>query len=233
MAARLHFIVEGQTEEAFVNEVLRPHLESLSVWAAARCVETTRKRGQVHRGGLSSYTKAKSDITAWMSEDRNADARFTTMFDLYALPGDFPGNEDLPLTGHPYERVRALEDALRKDISDPRFIPYIQLHEFEALLLADPQKLEKQFYDRGAGIQRLAAMASGYKSPELINEGNETAPSKRIIGEIPEYDGLKASAGPIVASYIGLPTLRSKCAHFGEWLDELEQLGDAPAGGSR
>ncbi len=229
MAVRLNFIVEGQTEEAFVNRTLLPHLADRSVFASARSVMTSRKRGAKHKGGLSSYTKAKSDITAWMNEDRNADARFTTMFDLYALPTDFPGYGDARQAQDPYERVRALEDALREDIPDPRFIPYIQLHEFEALLLADPQKLDLQFHDRGAGIQRLVDMACEYDSPELIDDGFDTAPSKRIIGEIPEYDGQKASAGPIVAGYIGLPTLRSKCAHFREWLDELERLGNAPA----
>ncbi len=223
MAARLNFIVEGQTEETFVKNILGPHLESLSIETAWRSVETGRKGGYVHRGGLSRYAQAKRDITAWMNED--ADARFTTMFDLYGLPEDFPGNKDEALTGNPYRRVEGLEQALREDISDPRFIPYIQLHEFEALLLADPQKLDVQFYDRPKGIRSLVTMASRFESPELIDEGGETAPSKRIIKKIPEYKHRKRSAGPIVASYIGLPTLRSRCAHFGEWVRELERVG--------
>ena len=224
MAVRLQFIVEGQTEETFVNRTLRPHLAGLSIWAVARRVETSRKRGLTYRGGLSTYEKARRDIAAWMNEDQNPDARFTTMFDLYALPKDFPGSEDAALTGDPYKRVKALEDALREDISDPRFIPYIQLHEFEALLLSDPQKLDSQFYNSDAEIRRLVEMASGFKSPELIDDGDNTAPSRRIIGEIPEYRGMKASAGPIVADKIGLSTLRLRCEHFGEWLGRLEAL---------
>jgi hypothetical protein len=54
-----------------------------------------------------------------------------------------------------------------------------------------------------------------------------TAPSKRIIAEIPEYDGQKATSGPLIAGRIGLPTLREKCAHFAEWLHRLEGLADA------
>ena len=75
-----------------------------------------------------------------MMEDQSTDARFTTMFDLYRLPNNFPSYETSSSIQNPYQRVRILEDALRTDLSDPRFIPYIQLHEFESLLLSDPEK---------------------------------------------------------------------------------------------
>ena len=224
MAVRLHFIVEGQTEETFVNRVLRPHLATLSIWTKARCVLTSRRRGVKYRGGIKRYAQAEGDIRAWMIEDRNSDARFTTMFDLYHLPTDFPGYKDAARISDSYQRVRTLEEALRGDIDDLRFIPYFQLHEFEALLLSDPQKLDSQFPDRSARIQRLVELVSTFDSPELINEGSTTAPSKRITDEIPEYERRKQSAGPIVAEKIGLSALRSKCEHFGEWLKSLEAL---------
>lgn len=224
MALRLHFIVEGQTEETFVNRTLCPHLASLSIWVKARCVLTSRRRGVRHRGGIGNYAQAKRDINAWMMEDQNPDARFTTMFDLYGLPRDFPGFQDAAGRPDPYERVSILEDGLSEGISDSRFIPYLQLHEFETLLLSDPQKLDSQFYDRSVGIRRLVEVVSGFESPERINDGINTAPSKRITDEIPEYGRMKASAGPIVAETIGLPTLRLKCEHFGEWLGKLERL---------
>lgn len=222
---RLHFVVEGQTEETFVNQTLAPHLARLSVFSDARCVATSRKRGVKYRGGGNSYEKVKNDIARWMREDRGADARFTTMLDLYALPAGFPAYESAPALNDPRRRVNAIESALKEDIGDWRFIPYIQLHEFEALLLSNPQKLAVQFHDSEAGIRRLADMASRYSSPEMIDDGVETAPSKRIIAEIPEYSGRKASAGPVVANHIGLDALRSHCEHFGEWLNELERLG--------
>lgn len=224
MAARLHFVVEGQTEETFVNRVLRPHLAELSVWAKARRVMTSHKRGVKYRGGIGSYSKAKNDITAWTREDRNPDARFTTMFDLFRLPNDFPCYEEAKRVTDPYQRVQTLEDALMDDISDWRFVPYIQLHEFEALLLCDPQKLDVQFPDRNTEIGKLAEEISTFDSPEHVNDGPDTAPSKRIINVIPEYKGRKPSAGPIVAEKIGLSALRSDCRHFGEWLDKLEAL---------
>ena len=224
MVTRVNFIVEGQTEETFVNQTLLPHLADLSVYVSARRIMTSQKEGFKYRGGLNSYAQAKRDIELWMKEDRNSDVRFTTMFDLYALPDDFPGFEEAAQADQPYQRVQTLEFALATDIADPRFIPYIQLHEFEALLLSNPRMLSKQFYGFDRGIQKLAQVASEFRSPELIDDGSDTAPSKRIISEIPEYQYNKASAGPIVARHIGLTVLRSKCVHFGGWLGELESL---------
>ena len=67
-------------------------------------------------------------------------------------------------------------------------------------------------------------MASQFASPELIDDGEQSAPSKRIIHEIPEYEGMKASAGPLIAEKIGLETLRVKCRHFGAWVSRMERL---------
>lgn len=226
MYVRLNIIVEGQTEETFVNQTLKPHLSRFSVGVSARIVTTRKERGAKYRGGLSTYFKAKRDITLWTKQDRNTDVRFTTMFDLYGLPTDFPGYNTTPAKDDPYQRVEALEDALGKDISDRRFIPYIQLHEFEALILSDPHELDSQFDNCADGIARLVTMASRFPSPEHINDSSNTAPSKRIIREIPEYEGRKASAGPIVIERIGLSTLRSKCPHFAGWLGKLESLGE-------
>ena len=74
---------------------------------------------------------------------------------------------------------------------------------------------------KNRAIQNLVKMV-GTQNPELINQGHETAPSKRILKEIPEYD--KVTSGVSVAECIGLDTLRQKCAHFDQWLTKLERL---------
>lgn len=225
---RLNVLAEGQTEEAFVNEVLAPHLADYAVVACVRCVTTRRDRRRpdlVHRGGLPDYGKARRDLERWMAEDGSA--AFTTMFDLYALPSDFPGFADAGRLVDPYARVRALESAMARDVGDQRLIPYIQLHEFEALLLADPEKLDWEYLEHPRPIARLTELAGRYESPELINDGPDTAPSKRIIAEIPEYAYQKASVGPQVARQIGIAKMRDRCPHFRQWLERLEVLGQA------
>ena len=220
----LHIIAEGQTEQQFVLKVLAPHLAHYQVYADARCILTSKDKhtGRQSRGGLPNYIKAKNDIQRWLKEDSRKNCRFSTMFDLYALPNDFPDFTNAQKKTDPYQKISCLEAALVQNIGDSRFIPYIQLHEFEALILADAQKLDWEYFEHEAAIDSLVTMV-GDTCPELINDGAETAPSKRILKQIPEYD--KVTAGWTVVEQIGLATLRHKCPHFNEWLTRLEQLG--------
>lgn len=222
---RLNMIVEGQTEETFVGRMLSPYLSTKNVFVSVRCVQTSKKNGI--RGGVTGYLKAKNDLIRWMKEDSSA--WYTTMFDLYALPADFPG--DHSNSQMPFEKVESIEYGFNKDVGQiidvRRFIPYIQLHEFEALLLSDPGKFRCYFSEseKGKYIDQLIVECEKYETPELINQGRETAPSKRIISLIPEYEGLKTTAGPIIAEEIGLEMIRKKCPHFSAWLNKLETLG--------
>ena len=220
---RLHVTAEGQTEESFVKNVLVGHLAPLNVFTDARSVLTSKdkKAAKEYRGGLIDYKRARGDIRTWIKEDNHPECRFTTMFDLYALPDDFPGHAEAKREADPYGKVRILEDALGKDIDDRRFIPYIQLHEFEALILAEPRQLEWEYLEHDGPIGRLVK-SIGTLNPELINDRPEAAPSKRILEEIPEYD--KVTAGVSVVGKIGLPSLRLKCSHFNDWLVMLEEL---------
>lgn len=223
---RLHITSEGRTEEAFVNQTLKLHLARFEVYADVRCVLTSRKRSKEFRGGMTTYLKAKNDITRWLLEEKhNTDVAFTTMFDYYALPDDFPGYSEARQLQDPYQKVALIEKALCDDINDPRFIPYIQLHEFEALLFADPRKFEIEYFDKPEGIAALQAVADSFANPEMIDQGAETAPSKRIIGIYGDYADNKPAIGSMVAHEIGIETLRAKCRHFNDWLTKLEQLG--------
>lgn len=221
---RLHFVVEGQTEEAFVNSVLADHLGWVNVFADVRCVETSRQGARIFRGGGRRYEKIKKDLTLWMKEDQQPEAFFTTMFDVYGLPGDFPGLESARQQMDLYQRVAFLESAFADNVAHRRFVPYLQLHEFEALLLSDPAKFATRFIEHTKGIQDLIEECAPYSSPELIDDGETTAPSKRIIDKIADYGGSKHSAGPLIARQIGLPTIRQKCPHFDSWLAKLESL---------
>jgi hypothetical protein len=224
-------IVEGQTEETFVRDVLAIHLGNYGVYASVRSVETGRKRLKIFRGGMTNYSKVKRDIERWMKQD--GDAWFTTMFDLYALPFDFPGYSEMINSCDPFKRIQNIEKSMADDINDPRFIPYIQLHEFEALLFSDPLKFNIYFLDHQKAIYNLQELCAKFPSPEHINDGTDTAPSKRIGKEIPQYLDLKTTAGPIIAESIGLPTMRVKCNHFHEWLTRLEHLGAKSEGMSQ
>ena len=93
---------------------------------------------------------------------------------------------------------------------------------FEALIFADASKLDWEYLDHDGQISKLVTIAMDIGDPELINEHPETAPSKRILNEIPEYT--KVKSGALVADKVGLPVLRDRCKHFGAWLESLEAL---------
>lgn len=186
-------------------------------------VTTNRKQGG--RGGVVTYDHLKNDLARYMRSDRNPEARFTTMLDLYRLPRDFPARSEIP-TGTPgLAKVAALEAALKRDLPDSRFVPYIQLHEFEALLYCDLSQLSKHFSGGGSdvGFADLAREVAGM-APEDINEGDTTAPSKRIIKHVDIYKRSKVRVGAIAAAAIGLPSLRARCPHFDAWVSALEKL---------
>jgi hypothetical protein len=223
----LNLLVEGKTELQFAKSVLASHLALRQVHAYPITVLTSKDTGlhREFRGGVLSYAQVKANLLRLVKRDQHkANAWFTTMVDLYRLPADFPGCVSARGMQDPFKRVALLEDAWVRDVGCPRFIPYLQLHEYEALLLADPPSLGAFYQEDAEPIRRLAEMAAGYRTPEEIDDGDTTAPSKRIIAEIPAYAQDKAVAGPFVAEKIGLPKLRQKCPHFNEWLDKLEAL---------
>lgn len=223
---RLHIVVEGQSEETFVNRIMREPLAYRNVFVDARCVQTSRKQGHKHRGGLLKFAQASGDLKRWMDEDQNPDVFFTTMFDLYHLPLDFPGYSNAKRKREPNARVRALEAAFAAEVGHPRFIPHIQLHEFEALLLCGPGHFQIPFPEQLPAVRKLEDMARGFASPELIDDGDKTSPSRRIIAELPGYEKQKVRASAAVSARIGLQTMRAKCPHFAEWLERIEGLGE-------
>jgi hypothetical protein len=224
---RLYLFAEGQTELTFADTVLKPHLARFGVYLHPPVlIAHARKKGRVHRGGGRRYAPMKNDILRFLAQEKGEGVFFTTMIDLYAIHAEFPGlSEAEPLRHLPDQRVQALEQTFAQDIGDTRFVPYIQLHEYEAYLFSDPTWF-KYFYDHHEKqIATLAAIANRYDTPELIDDGPHSAPSKRIIAQLPDYKDAKPAVGPQVAELIGLDVIRQKCPHFAGWLAKLEKLG--------
>jgi len=226
-------IVEGPTEQTFVRDVLAGHLSlhGVTIWAVLS--GKSRKHS-----GVKKWESARNDIVRTLKEGRCC----TTMFDFYGMPQDWPGRADA--TRLPWkERSAHVESDLLADVTaqfdsgfNPvRFVPYVQLHEFEALVFADTAILAEA---AAAVSNRLAealtrsmqAIVDEAGDPEAIDDGYETCPSRRITKLAPGYR--KPTLGPIVAQRIGLPVLRRKCKHFAAWLSKLERLGSLEAVGS-
>jgi hypothetical protein len=226
----LTVVAEGKCELVFAKSPIADHLGAIQVFVHPVKVLTSKdnRTSKQYRGGVVSYQQVKADLLRFAKRDAQKKAAWlTTMIDLYALPNDFPGYGQSKTIPDRHDRVAYLEQEFEKDIAFPRFIPYIELHEFEAMLFARPEALSEYYSEQRfrAPVDSLVQMAAGFANPELINDGEQTAPSKRIIAAIPEYKKDKAIAGPQVAQKIGLPRLRERCPHFDAWLTRLEKLG--------
>jgi len=117
-----------------------------------------------------------------------------------------------------------LEEGLAEDIDDPRFIPYIQLHEFEGLLFSNVEAVDHVLnINQGSShLAELRAIRAQFKTPEKINEGQTTAPSKRLLNLYEGYD--KVLFGSLIAGKIGLERIREECPHFDEWVLKILKL---------
>ena len=228
---RVNVVAEGQTEMKFAKELLNQFFGGTPI-VNARCVLNSRnnRTNYEYRGGMTNYARAKNDILNWLREDRSA--YVTTMFDFYRLPHDFPGYEDAMHCPTHLESVEHLELRMKEDIDacladsvQDRFIPYIQLHEFEALLYTDLSLLEDDYLNANDidAIRRLREETAGIP-PEDINNGAETAPSKRLLKAINYEKG----ATPVAwLEKITIDKIASCCPHFSAWIGKLRKLVQA------
>lgn len=223
----LNVLCEGQTEDRFAQNVLKPYLKNFGIVVKTQLLLTNKKKNI--RGGMISYERAKSDLSLWIKQHSTKTYEthyFTTMFDLYALPDDFPGYEVANRKTDCYDTVQLLEEEFGKDINSDRFIPYIQLHEFEALVFCGLEHLLVDYPDMTGEVESLKGILPRYdQNPEKINNSAVTAPSKRIIKAFElkhHYD--KPKLGESVTSKVGIIGLKEKCFHFKEWIEKLEQI---------
>jgi hypothetical protein len=227
--SRLLIHVEGQTEEDFVNEVLRDYLVARGYDAVgARIVGNARLRGR--RGGIRSWSSVRLDIVNHLKED--SDCIATTMVDYYGLPQGgkkaWPGRAKAAGV-KPTKKASCVEDGLLQDLAPlmgahfnpSRFIPFVVMHEFEGLLFSDCAA-----FSRGIGRPDLEGefrkIRNGFSTPEEINDSPVSAPSKRVEALVHGYE--KPLLGLLAVIEIRLDRIRAECPHFDNWLTKLEAL---------
>lgn len=219
--SRLLILVEGQTERGFVNDVLAPHLSGFGVFAKATMIKT---KGS----GIGRWEGTLNRIIRLLKQDSGQIV--STMVDYYGMPRDWPGRASAPPGGATPSQIaepieRAMLDAVARelggDFNTSRFVPYVMMHEFEAMLFSDCAAF-------GDGIGRCDLVAAfqsiraEFATPEAIDDSPQLAPSKRIEALMPLYR--KRLMGPPAAQRIRLATIRKECPHFGAWLARLERL---------
>lgn len=219
--SRVLALVEGETEIAFVKHVLAPELAGNSVYLSP--VKIGSARGQ---SGIRPYESNRRDIVAALKQRTNDYC--TTMLDYYGMPDDWPGRTEAELKPFP-EKALTVEQRLREEICRTmgssfradRFIPYVQMHEFEAILFSQPRAMAEVLQLPRLELEMVRILDECH-SPEEIDDDPDTAPSKRIKALTRKYE--KRAQAALVARRIGLATIRQKCPHFSEWVSRLETL---------
>lgn len=230
---RLLVHAEGATEAAFVNDVLAPHLTRHG-YVSVRPRLIGDRRAAAMRGGGVSWQSVRGGILRHLKEDRHA--LVTTMVDYYGMPEgrskEWPGR--VAAAARPFaQRAATVQDAVAEEIAGQmgggfdrrRFIPYVSMHEFEALLFSDCERFADKVGrpDIATAMQRILDQ---FGNPEEIDDSPQTAPSKRIRKLLPTYQ--KPAMGATTIRAIGLATIRGRCANFALWLTRLEAVA-APA----
>jgi hypothetical protein len=222
--ARLLVHVEGQTEESFVNEILRDHLVAKGYHSVqARIVGNARQRGQ--RGGIRPWPSARKDIVNHLREDQNCIA--TTMVDYYGLPQTWPGRAHSKDISSVERKAALVQDAVRNEViaemglsfDARRFVPFVVMHEFEGLLFSDCASFSRGIFRPDLELS-LRGIRGQFATPEEINDSPDTAPSKRVKNLVLGYE--KPFLGVLAVIEIGLTHIREECPHFNGWIGQLE-----------
>ncbi|MES2944122.1 MAG: DUF4276 family protein [Pseudomonadota bacterium] len=214
---------EGQTEEKFIKQLVAPALRHLDVFIKPQLLSTS----QTSRGGAITFDRLK--LNARNTLRQHPDAVLSTFLDLYALARDFPAFEDARKKPDVYSRVAHLEQALNDAIvahvgcRPKRFLPHIQPYEFEGLLFSDVKALSAVEPSWASNLADLTRIRTSVQTPEHINDGYQTAPSRRLEGLLhPKYK--KTTHGPRAAAHITLEVIERECKHFKSWMDSLRGL---------
>ncbi len=216
----VYILVEGQTEEIFVRDVLPLAFDTNKISFTPVLVKTRLAHGSnpAHKGGVVSYEKVAGDVRRLLKD--SSFSCVTTMLDFYGIASlGFPGWGEWNQNSTSAQKVQHLEKAFEKDINHPRFHAYFSLHEIEALLFSDISKLAKIIPNSDKALSKLEKVRNDYPTPEDINE--KKPPSFHLIEHLPGYTKTDAA---LIAIEIGFERMRHDCLHFNEWITFLEDL---------
>lgn len=216
---RLILICEGPTEVEFCKTILVKHFISKEIVLQTPLI---KKSG----GGIIPWAGLKKQIENHLMQEK--DVIVTTLIDYYGIQPKFkfPNWEEAHKLSDKDDRLTMIETAMKESVSESissRFIPYVQLHEFEGLLFNNINSFIAQFDDEEfINKSELEVTIEKYPNPELINDTPNNAPSYRLQRLIKGYN--KIVHGSILAEEIGLSNIRSKSPRFNNWISLLENI---------
>lgn len=218
--ANLFFLVEGDTEEDFINKILAQYYQNKHFISVTKVPNKRNSHKRFEKGGTISYKTCVDVCNRFLRTVSNAD-RVILLLDYYGLHDTFI-QIDRNLPKEVYAVTAKIQERLEKEINDKRFKFHLQLHEYESMLFSDVDVFGSYF--QGQNQEQLAAIIWQFDDlPEMINNHKDTAPSKRIDQLFGKTFSKKIDGVGIV-DRIGIPKIREKCPHFNSLCELLDQL---------
>ena len=218
-------LVEGPTEQRFIKNLLAPYMFDRGVFLTPIILD---KPGE--KGGDVKFARAQNDIEKHVKQRR--DTWITLMVDYYGIKSDWPGYADSKQASLHTRKAQIMNEATASAVAelfpeyapDKRFIPYVSMHETEALYFSNPAILAEKLEVSQKLIDDILAKSG---EPEKINDDSQTAPSKRLEQLSARFK--KTSTGLAIANAVGIERMREACPLFNEWVAKLEHLTTADA----
>ena len=213
---RVIIVCEGQTEQSFCLTVLSPYFHSKGIVVEAPTIKHSH-------GGIVAWDTLKRQLVEHLHE---GDAVVSMLIDFYRIKDSyqFPGWEEAKEISNSLDKMNGMFQEMSANMQEDlrrRFVPYIQLHEFEGLLFSDIAAFKSMFTPSECDFHSIQAAIDEFESPEDINNKPETAPSSRLKDAIAGYD--KVVFGSLLAEEMTLSTIRSKCPLFNSWIERIEE----------
>ncbi|MEU0096737.1 DUF4276 family protein [Kribbella sp. NPDC006257] len=132
---QLAILVEGQTESAFVTEILGPYLQPFGAYVTPVIVKTARLAdGTTYKGGGMVWKHYQEELLRLLGSSHYRCV--SILVDFYAYPRNAPGSDCCRRPHQPRSCADTRKEAMAAAIGSARFVPHVVLHEFETWVIA-------------------------------------------------------------------------------------------------
>jgi hypothetical protein len=215
---QVFLIVEGQCEEKYYKSSFASYFKESHYFQVTVMPLKKNQTSRRNKGGRISYDLCVQNIKRFMRTAAHCD-KIVLIYDYYGLDASF--SEGYDGAGRLTEIKAFIITKLEREIDNPKFSFFLQTHEFEAFLFANPVAIVNHF-NQPEMLHEVETMITSFDAnPELINTNHP--PSYRLIEWFPEYQYGKTTDGVVLASNIGVDRIKERCSGFNEFVELIKK----------
>lgn len=218
----LYIIVEGPTELEFINRILIPYFNSKGITSHIQGIPIWISGGGHGFNNIKHFENTIKPVLNY-----NNEPFITTLIDYFKLNSEtkLPGFLESLNMSSTDKKLEYLENKLNDVVQKIKlynyFIPYIQKHEMETLMFANP---EDGFSLENDKIKKaIIEVCKQYPNVEDINGSELGAPSKRLEAIYKSNNKIydKIIDGIDIIEFSGIENVIEKCPRFKNWIKNI------------